>query len=225
MRTALFGRITDDVTAHVVNPGGSVFAEPPGDAAPYLLPLVSVRLASLPFALHVVYCEMTCAGSELRFAVRDDGYALLTSATDLRADGPSPLVAPPRWKGTHLALVEVDVPERADPPPWGLTPAEVQAQEEAARRWSLYDPDTAMHERAVDRAITRVDPKLRPLVAFGAEPRWTQSPRAPLDPDGNPMVFVGQVRADAFTDHVADLDLYLFASVEHRLVVQIAQGS
>ncbi len=37
------------------------------------------------------------------------------------------------------------------------------------------------------------------------------------------MMFIGQIRADNYSDEVADKDLYLFFSPKHSLVTQIDQ--
>lgn len=58
---------------------------------------------------------------------------------------------------------------------------------------------------------------------FAACPYWTQSDETPLDPDGKPMQFVGQIRADNYSDEVAGSDQFLFYSPKHKLVTQIDQ--
>lgn len=58
---------------------------------------------------------------------------------------------------------------------------------------------------------------------FGCCPYWTQQDETPRDPDGAPMRFIGQIRADDFSDEVADADLYLFFSPKHGIVTQIDQ--
>ena len=68
-----------------------------------------------------------------------------------------------------------------------------------------------------------IDNEIRYCNKFGSNPYWTQSDETPKDTEGNDMIFIGQIRADDYSDEVADKDLYLFYSPKYQIVTQIDQ--
>jgi hypothetical protein len=61
-------------------------------------------------------------------------------------------------------------------------------------------------------------------IKFGYIPWWIQfRDNVPLNPSGEEMTFIGQIRADRFAEDVNDFDLYLFYCPKYQMAVQIEQ--
>jgi hypothetical protein len=143
--------------------------------------------------VHFVYHEQNREGG-IRFGLEDGRY---------RYAGPfgfdeGGMAERDRGSG-WVEMLALDVPELTadNRPAW--VDAVAEAGKEAGRRGVSY----ANH--------------------FGGRPYWTQSDQTPSGADGNPLRFIGQIRADDFSDEVPDKDLYLFFCPQTRSVVQIDQ--
>lgn len=187
-------------------PSAAVFA---ADEVPrcrqWFLPLLSLPLCAIdPGAdetLHFIYCELGPKG-ESRFRLEAGHYRYLGDFSECNPE--SPLDDVVHWKAPRARLVEVAVPDAS------------------------YAPDSPIRDRYpywndVASQIGSVDPELSIEFFFGGVPNWVQNDETPLDPDGRPMTFIGQMLADAVTENAAPTDIYLFYSRRHQLVSQIAQ--
>lgn len=218
--TVLFARLSHSATRFRVHPTlEDVFvAEDVARCAKWFRPLLSVDLSRIrpdwKGVAFFVYFELG-GRSESRFVVEDDRYRYLGDFSE--CDANIPLEPSVSWHAPFVDLVETEVPLLDDA--WTPSP-------EALNASSLVYPDS---KRAVEYWYTlgelagERDPWRSASFFFAHTPHWTQSDETPLDPDGNPMQFVGQMRADLLTDQVPDFDYFLFFSPKHRLVTQVTQ--
>jgi hypothetical protein len=160
---------------------------------------------------HFVYLEMGAYGAS-RFALEGGRYRYLGNFRECDPD--VPIEHDVSVRAPYVELVPTQVPLFEED--WTPSPGALNAS-------SLVYPHA---KRLVQywHVVGEASPAPEgDLFFFGHTPNWVQGDKTPLDPDGRPMSFVGQLRADFLTEHAADFQLYLFYSPEHRLVTQILQ--
>jgi len=193
-----FAQKTKCPTAHKVCPSAEeVFASDLEENAEWFLPLLTVDLQAINpnwhGKAHFVYHEANRTGG-VTFKLNDNKY-LYTG--DYGFDGGD--MAERDKNSGYVEMVELEIP--------ALT---AQNSDE----W--VDAVAAQGKAAGYKHISYAN-------HFGCYPYWTQHDETPLDPDGEPMLFIGQIRADDYSDEVADADLYLFFSPKHGIVTQMDQ--
>lgn len=197
MKKVKFGKKTQTETPHQICPTAeAVFANNVVENADWFLPLLTVDLQEInPDWRGKAHFVYHEANRQggIRFKLSGDKY-IYDGTYNFDDSGMSE-----RDKGSgYVAMIPLNVPE--------LT-AENQSN------WP----------EAVDDAARKAGERLRYKNQFGYRPWWTQHDETPTDPDGEPMLFIGQIRADDYSDEVADSDLYLFFSPKHGIVTQIDQ--
>ncbi|TNE79753.1 MAG: hypothetical protein EP332_09900 [Bacteroidetes bacterium] len=60
-------------------------------------------------------------------------------------------------------------------------------------------------------------------ITVGGEPDWWQADETPIDPSGNPMIFITEFETDSICNDYCDKKIFLFYSPEYKLAVQIYQ--
>lgn len=63
------------------------------------------------------------------------------------------------------------------------------------------------------------------FIVPGGKPRWLQEDGTPLDPDGNPMIFIAQYDSSNICKDYCEKEIYLFYSDKHKIAVQVYQTS
>ncbi len=192
-----FGKKVQAETPHrICPPAEDVFARDVEENAEWFLPLLTVDLKSIDPAWNgKAHFVYNEANREggVRFRLDGDRYVYEGSYGFDEGD----MGERDRAAG-YLAMVELEVPELTAESSSGWTDAVYAAAEEAGEPLSYCNQ-------------------------FGYRPWWTQQDATPEDPDGEPMALVGQIRADHYSDEVADKDLYLFFSPRHGIVIQVDQ--
>lgn len=214
MKHIKYGRRSKHKTPHVIGPRGDLLKAAP-EVAPYMFPLLSIDLSEctsrMKGRLMFIYAEFAESTPDdraegLAFRVDKQGRYTLDehSTREFKRfidEVGLPTSPPPKtWKAKYLELEETPFEADSFDNVWDLRAA-LKKGEKGARFGDSH-----------------------PI--FGANPLWTQpSQSSPLDPDGNPMHFIGQMAASFVTDHAADFELMLFYSPKHRLVMQYGQNS
>jgi len=196
----LFGASTDKETPHVVGPKpGDVLAQPEQDQN-FFLPLLSIDLSVLDPTwigkISFVYNEHNTEGG-VSFRLDQDGKYVFLGESVFDEDD---MASRDRRKGF-----------------WQLVDAAV----DSVSHQNISDVMATLH--AVEKRDGLESRSLAPKNFIGGAPCWTQHDETPKDPDGDGMIFIGQIVAMDFSDEVGDKDLYLFYSPKHRLVTQIDQ--
>lgn len=192
-----FGKITKEETPHRICPvPEEVFFDKIDENAEWFLPLLSVDASKInPEWQGNLHFVYNEANQEggVTFKLNDNKY-VYEGSYDFDDGGMNE-----REKNEgFVELVEVEVPQLTEDNKWDWT------------------DDVTKAGKALGHSVLYCN-------QFGSAPWWAQSDETPLDPDGEKMTFVGQIRADDYSDEVADKDLYLFYSPKHQLVVQIDQ--
>lgn len=225
MRSVTFGRPSEHPTPFVVGaPLHQVFGPDAQRLTPYFRPLLTFDSQWVNPAwrgpLHFVYYEPGSATTS-RFRVVDGVYAYEGDFREVNED--SPLKSQPLWKFPFVEPIAVRVPERTDS--FVVDPS---IEELAVSIWKgdprwQHAANNYRYWKVVERIAREVDGALTTSLMFGGEPSWTQGDETPTSKDGVPMSFVGQIRADLFTDRACDVDLYLFYDSARAIAVQVAQ--
>jgi hypothetical protein len=219
--TVHFARLSQTPTVFRVHPKlEDVFS--PGEVsrcAKFFRPALTVDLSrvrpSWSGLAHILYYEPG-QDKPSRFRVDGDHYMYLGDFTEcdstLEVEQNVPSKAP------YVELVSAEVPLFDNA--WTATPRAIKRSRlvfEEHKRLDQYW--TTLSEMAGDTDFWWDSTDF----FFGHTPHWTQHDQTPRDPDGRPMDFVGQLRADYLTDHAADFDCYLFYSPRYRIVSQVLQ--
>lgn len=199
MITVKFGKRVKTPTLHPVCPSAeTVFADNIDENAEWFLPLLTVDLQAInPDWQGKAHFLYHEANREGGVTFKLDGDKYIYEG-DYGFDG-GDMAERDRYTG-FMEMVTLDVPE-------------LTAVTESDWPQAVYD------------AAEQVDQPLSYSNQFGHRPWWAQHDETPTDPDGEPMLFIGQIRADDYSGEVADFDLYLFFSPKHRLVTQIDQST
>jgi len=198
MPKVIFAKKSKQPTPHIIcPPPHEVFADAVAENAEWFLPLLTIDLQGINpdwrGKAHFVYHEANRDGG-VTFKLIGDKYSY---AGTYGFDGGG--MAQRDKNAGYVELVELEMPE-------------LTKQNRAA--W--VDSVAAQAKAAGHKRLSYAN-------HFGCCPYWTQQDETPRDPDGAPMLFIGQIRADDYSDEVADADLYLFFSPNHNLVTQIDQ--
>ncbi len=209
-----YGKKTEEQTPHLIGPKGDLLVVAP-EVAPYMFPLVTIDLSEcadqMKGRLMFVYAEFAESTPDgraegLAFRVDEEGRYTLDerSTTEFKRfidEVTLPTAPPPEeWKAEYLELLETQLESDAFDDLWDL--------------------------RAEIKKISKDQGWDDNYPIFGAQPLWMQpSVSAPLDPDGEPMMFIGQMNAAFVTDYAGPFELMLFYSPKHRLVMQYGQCS
>src|SRR5688572_12851882 len=193
-----FAKIVDTKTPHRVGaPAAEVFGKDAERLAKVFMPLVTVRLVDLhpewDGEAHVLYHGMNRAGGVSFKMETDAGRTTLVYLGDVEGSDEVGLDRR-RTKQGYLKLVDCDVP------------LAVAAKETTGSFVPRTQPDT---DKLYDLFAGLADPELLWMSWFGvgSRPYWSaHRDDTPTCPETKrPMTFLGQARADHFSDEVADL--------------------
>jgi hypothetical protein len=237
-----FGVITAQPTAHTIGPShADVFEAEPSVFWQKTRPILSVDLAGVDPAFrgraHFVYCQ---TDHLLEFDMQGDRYAFRRGYRLWRPTGPDKVLDPrsivldpepllhgdeehdddlhtiPLSVDGYLELHTIEADAFTSESAWTWRRA-MRDTLRATRPELLLLPPRGKHGVRHDHAVDDL--------LFGGQPCWLQHPDTPVDPDGEPMAFVGQVRASVFSGEMDHCMIYLFHSPKHRIVTQVMQDT
>lgn len=199
MTIVIFGKKVKTPTLHPICPSAEdVFAKNIAENAKWFLPLLTIDLHAIhPDWQGKAHFLYHEANREGGITFKLDGDRYIYEGT-YGFDGGD--MAERDKRTGYVEMVALDVPD-------------LTAESQSA--WP----------EAVYAAAKQAGERLSYSNQFGYRPWWAQHDETPTDPDGEPMLFIGQIRADDYSDEVADSDLYLFFSPKHGLVTQIDQST
>ncbi len=224
----LAGTLTHQPTPHRIGPpAASVMAEP--RHPDLLLPVLSLDDSALGLSGAITFVTTLYSGADggLVFARDRDGRLTLEDASsralrqwhdEARGHGIAVEVSPaPRWRAPYLALHPFDVPGPDEHAYWS---AQRSSFAEALELEPQYPGATLGAWR--DAVTQSICPQVG-IVGIGAtlpllltpSPVWTQRDETPTTL-GAPPRFIGQLRADRFTDDAVDCDVFLHLSADGR---------
>ena len=193
-----FGKKVRTETPHrICPPVEDVFAHDVDENAEWFLPLLTVDLKAInpdwSGKAHFLYNEANQEGG-VTFKLNGDKYVYEGNYDFDESEMNE------RDKGSgYVEMIELDVPELTKDNQSDWTDIVYDAVQEAG------------------------DSSLGYSNMFGYRPWWAQNNETPKNPDGASMLFVGQIRADDYSDEVTDKDLYLFFCPKYGMVTQIDQ--
>lgn len=92
-------------------------------------------------------------------------------------------------------------------------------QEELDNTRSEFEKARAEYYEAIEKNLPHRFRPENPFDHFDEFPIWVQEDETPLDPDGEPMMFVGQISSFSYFQDNNLKDIYLFYSESHKLAV------
>lgn len=239
----VFGRFTARQTPHPVFPDpASVFGERARSHAKWLKPLLTVDLSAIKrdWVGRAHFCYFESSGNSVELAVEDGlyrvlrGYRLQRDASGTRVDRGSIVrrLDEVFEAEAYEELLEADGETIRDPRP---RPALRKMQHVRFRGFDLPRPKQRKNAVWFEAARAKLhargfgpyrrDPAGAPdpsSLMLRGRPVWRIADETPLDPDGKPMQFVGQLDAARFSAEIGGT-IYLFHAPAHRLVTMVSQ--